>query len=168
MNLDPRSASPSRVRRVASSAWAAVLVVVVGVAPALAVEPEEEVDVTAGAVTALSCAQQAFATGDLSLLGSACPLSEVKSGLVIVDVAERQIYVPAEPKRRAGKAGKAARSAPEAKQIAQHQLESAFGGGSIDLAGVVVSVDKGGVATVAVSDFTVNKKKKAGSFKGCL
>ncbi len=131
----------------------------------LAVEPKEDVDVTAGAVTALACAQQAFATGDLSLLGSACPLSEVKSGLVIVDVAEQQIYVPLATRPKKGKAGAAA---PEGTQIAAHQLESAFGGGSIDFTGVVVSVDKAGVATVAVSEFTVNKKKKPGSFKGCL
>jgi hypothetical protein len=143
---------------------AALLSAVLSSAPARAVEPKEEVDVTAGAVTALSCAQQALATGDLSLLGSACPLSEVRSGLVIVDVAEQQIYVPqaARPK----KAGKA--QTTEGRTIAQHQLESAFGGGSIDFTGVVVVVDKAGVATVAVADFTVNKKKKAGSFKGCL
>jgi hypothetical protein len=134
-------------------------------APTVAVEPKDDVDVTAGAVTALSCAQQALSTGDLSLLGSACPMSEVKSGLVIVDVAEQQIYIPSPPKK---KAAKASAPSPETKQIAQHQLESAFGGGSIDLTGVVVSVDKAGVAVVAVTDFTVNKKKKAGSFKGCL
>ncbi|MBM4279893.1 MAG: hypothetical protein FJ137_03805 [Deltaproteobacteria bacterium] len=45
-------------------------------APAGAVEPLDDIAVTAGAVTALSGAQQAFATGDLSLLGSARPLSE--------------------------------------------------------------------------------------------
>jgi hypothetical protein len=134
--------------------------------PIRAADPGDDVDVTAGAVTALSCAQQAFSTGDLSLLGSACPLSEVKSGLVIVDVAERQIYLPLDVKAKKGKGGKA--DGDDVKQIAKHQLESAFGGGSIDVVGVVVSVDKGGVATVRVTDFTVNKKKKAGSFKGCL
>jgi len=118
--------------------------------PAIAVEPKEEVEVTAGAVTALSCAIEAFKTGDLSILGSGCPMAEVKSGLVIVDVAERQIYVPT------------------AKKIARYQLESAFGGGSIDFDGVVKSVSKAGVATVEVGEFTVNKKKKAGGFKGCL
>jgi hypothetical protein len=134
-----------------------------------AVDPGDDVDVTAGAVTALSCAQQAFATGDLSLLGSACPLSEVKSGLVIVDVAEQQIYMPLDVKAGKKKPGKAAaKDEGEAKQIAKHQLESAFGGGSIDVTGVVVAVDKRGVASVRVGDFTVNKKKKPGSFKGCL
>lgn len=119
--------------------------------PATAVEPREDVEVTAGAVTALSCAIEAFKTGDLSILGSGCPMAEVKSGLVIVDVAERQIYVPT------------------AKKIARYQLESAFGGGSIDFDGVVKSVSKKtGVATVDVGEFTVNKKKKAGGFKGCL
>ena len=150
------------------AAVAAALAVVA--APAGAVEPKDEVDVTAGAVTALTCAQQALSTGDLSLLGSACPLSEVKSGLVIVDVAEQQIYLPQRVKPTKGRAaGKAAGKDDEpAKQIAAHQLESAFGGGSIDLTGVVVAVDKAGVAVVRVTDFTVNKKKKAGSFKGCL
>jgi hypothetical protein len=118
--------------------------------PAAAVEPREDVEVTAGAVTALSCAIEAFKTGDLSILGSGCPMAEVKSGLVIVDVAERQIYVPT------------------AKKLARYQLESAFGGGSIDFDGVVKSVSKTGVATVEVGEFTVNKKKKAGGFKGCL
>ena len=152
------------------AAFTAALFAVVGATPGRAVEPNDDVDVTAGAVTALSCARQALATGDLTLLGSACPLSEVASGLVIVDVAERQIYVPLDPRPKKGKpAGKdAAGDTSAAKQIAKHQLESAFGGGSIDVAGTVVSVDKEGIATVRVSDFTVNKKKKPGSFKGCL
>jgi hypothetical protein len=151
-------------RVVAAVVGAAGLAVVTAL-PARAVEPKEEVDVTAGAVTALACAQQAFATGDLSLLGSACPLSEVKSGLVIVDVAEQQIYIPtpAKPKK-----GSRVKTDGDKKTIAAHQLESAFGGGSIDFTGVVVVVDKAGVATVDVTEFTVNKKKKPGSFKGCL
>lgn len=128
----------------------AVLVCVALSAPASAVEPKEEVEVTAGAVTALSCAQEALKTGDLSILGSGCPMAEVKSGLVIVDVAERQIY------------------RVTAKKIAMHQLESAFGGGSVDFEGIVKAVDKAGIATVDIGDFTVNKKKKPGSFKGCL
>lgn len=123
---------------------------VLAAAPALAVEPKEEVEVSSGAVTALSCALQAFKTGDLAQLGSACAMAEVKTGLVIVDVAERQIYVPTK------------------KKLATYQLESAFGGGSIDFEGVVKKVDKAGVATVDVGEFTVNKKKKAGGFKGCL
>jgi hypothetical protein len=126
------------------------VVVALAAVPAFAVEPKEEVEVSAGPVTALSCALQAMKTGDLSLLGSACPMAEVKSGLVIVDVAERQIYVPT------------------SKNLAKYQLESAFGGGSIDFEGVVKKVDKAGVATVEIGEFTVNKKKKAGSFKGCL
>jgi hypothetical protein len=160
--------------RLLSRICSAVVLVVAVAGPARAVEPNEEVDVTAGAVTALTCAQQAFATGDLSLLGSACPLSEVKSGLVIVDVAEQQIYRPQDVKaKKARGAGGTMRrddgkDDDATKQIAHYQLESAFGGGSIDITGVVVSVDKAGVAVVRVTDFTVNKKKKAGSFKGCL
>lgn len=127
-----------------------VVALAVCAAPAVAVEPKEEVEVSAGPVTALSCAIEAFKTGNLDLLASACPLSEVKSGLVIVDVSERQIYVPV------------------GKKLAQHQLESAFGGGSIDFEGVVKKVDKLGVATVQIAEVTVNKKKKPGSFKGCL
>ena len=147
-------------------AFASAFSVALAAAPAEAVEPNDDVDVTAGAVTALSCARQALVTGDLSLLGSACPLSEVASGLVIVDVAERQIYVPLDVKPKKGKAP--GKDDAAAKQIARHQLESAFGGGSIDVTGTVVSVDKEGIATVRVGDFTVNKKKKPGSFKGCL
>jgi hypothetical protein len=118
---------------------------------ALAVDVKEEVEVTAGAVTALSCALEAQKTKDLTLLGSVCPMSEVKSGLVIVDVAEMEIYQPS------------------AKKVARHELESAFGGGSVDFEGVVVSVDKKtGLAVVDVGEYTVAKKKKAGGFKGCL
>lgn len=117
--------------------------------PAGAVEPKEEVEVTAGAVTALTCALQAQKTGDLSLLTS-CPLSEAASGLVVFDVAEQQIY------------------ATTKKRVAQHELETAFGGGSIDFSGVVQKVDKAGVAFVDVAEYSITKKKKAGSFKGCL
>lgn len=129
---------------------AVVAAVTAVVTPAVAVEPKEEVEVSAGPVTALSCAIEAFKTGNLDLLASACPMGEAKSGLVIVDVSEQQIYLPT------------------GKKLARHQLESAFGGGSIDFEGVVKKVDKLGVATVEVGEFTVNKKKKAGSFKGCL
>jgi hypothetical protein len=93
---------------------------------------------------------------------------------VIVDVAEQQIYRPQDVKaKKARGAGGTMRrddgkDDDATKQIAHYQLESAFGGGSIDITGVVVSVDKAGVAVVRVTDFTVNKKKKAGSFKGCL
>ena len=60
------------------------VVVALAASPAFAVEPREEVEVSAGPVTALSCALQAMKTGDLSLLGSACPMAEVKSGLLKV------------------------------------------------------------------------------------
>jgi hypothetical protein len=124
----------------------------VGVAaPAVAIDVKDEIEVTAGAVTALSCAIEAQKTKDLTLLGSACPMSEVKSGLVIVDVAELEIYQPS------------------TKKIAKHELESAFGGGSVDFEGVVVKVDKKtGLAVVDVNEYSVAKKKKAGGFKGCL
>jgi hypothetical protein len=116
---------------------------------ALAVEPTEEVEVTAGAVTSLSCALAAQKTGDLSLL-NACPLSETKTGIVIFDVAEKQIYMTSK------------------KKVARHELESAYGGGSIDFVALVKSVNKAGIATVDVSEYSITKKKKAGSFKGCL
>jgi hypothetical protein len=116
---------------------------------ARALEPKEEVEVTAGAVTSLSCALAAQKTGDLSLL-TACPLAETKTGLVIFDVAEKQIYMTSK------------------KKLAQHELESAYGGGSIDFVAVVRKVDKAGVALVDVSEYSVTKKKKPGSFKGCL
>lgn len=128
---------------------ALLLITFLAALPVHAVAPKEEVDVTAGAVTALSCAFEVQKTGDLSIL-TACPLSEVKSGLVIFDVAEQQIYLTSN------------------KKVAQFELESAFGGGSIDFVGVVKAVGKDGVARVEVQEYSVTKKKKAGSFKGCL
>lgn len=116
---------------------------------AWAIEPGEEVEVTSGAVIALSCALQASA-GDLSLITS-CPLIEAQKEIVIFDVAEKQIY-------RVSR-----------KKVFRFELEKAFGGGSIDFTGKVVSVDKrSGVATVDVQEYTIMAKPKAGSFKGCL
>jgi hypothetical protein len=109
----------------------------------------EEVEVTAGAVTALSCALESQRTGDLTLLGS-CPLQEAQKEIVVVDVAEQQIY-------RISR-----------KKVRRFELEQAFGGGSIDFAGKVKAVDKAGVATVDVEEYTLTPKPKAGAFKGCL
>ncbi|MCC7075168.1 MAG: hypothetical protein IT383_27895 [Deltaproteobacteria bacterium] len=110
----------------------------------------DEVDVTAGAVTALSCALAARDRAQLGALTS-CSYAEAKAGIVVYDVAERLVY------RLAGK------------RVALWQLESAFGGGSVDLIGKVVQVDrKSGVVVVDVEELTVTPKPKAGSFKGCL
>ena len=118
-------------------------------APAWAA-PGEEVEVTAGVVTGLSCALQAREKGELKGL-TACPPAEGAKEMVVFDVAEKRIY------RIAGK------------KVFQYQLESAFGGGSIDFTGKTVKVDpKTDIATVEVTEFSISKKPKPGSFKGCL
>jgi hypothetical protein len=88
--------------------------------------------------------------GNLALL-NACPPVEAGKGMVVFDVAERRIY----------------RLSP--RKVLVYQLESAFGGGSIDFTGTEVKVDpKNGVALVDVDEYTVSPKPKAGAFKGCL
>lgn len=132
------------------AALAFVLAVAVTSSPARAAAPGEEVDITAGAVTALSCALEARKTGRLELLSS-CPLSEARGDLVVFDVQEKEIY-------RISK-----------KKVFRYELEEAFGGGSIDLTGKVAKVDKKTrVAVVDVEEYSITKKPKAGSFKGCL
>jgi len=117
--------------------------------PAGAAGPGEDVDVTAGVVTGLECALAAREKGDLRKLTS-CPPLEAKKDLVVYDVAEKRIYRIA------------------AKKVFRYQLESAFGGGSIDFSGKAVKVDANEVATVEVAEYSVAKKPKAGAFKGCL
>jgi hypothetical protein len=110
----------------------------------------DEVDVTSGVVTGLRCALLARDTGDLTRLTS-CPPAEAAQGMVVYDVAESRIY---EISR---------------KKVSRWQLESAYGGGSIDFTGVEVKVDpKTEVATVDVDEYSVRKKPKPGAFKGCL
>lgn len=117
---------------------------------ALASEPGEEVELSSAPVTALSCAQKAAETGNLDLI-TACPLEETAKGLVVFDVAEKQIY-------RLSK-----------KTVRQSDLDRAFGGGSIDVTGVVKVIDKKDkIPVVEVSEYRVTPKPKAGSFKGCL
>jgi hypothetical protein len=113
------------------------------------VEKGEEVEVTSGAVTALSCAVRAMKSGNLDLL-NACPMIEAQKEIVVFDVAEKQIY-------RISK-----------KAVHRFELESAFGGGSIDFTGVVIAVDESGTATVDVSEYSVMARPRAGAFKGCL
>jgi hypothetical protein len=117
--------------------------------PAVAAGPGEDVDVTAGVVTGLECALAAREKGDLRKLTS-CPPLEAKKDLVVYDVAEKRIYRIA------------------AKKVFRYQLESAFGGGSIDFSGKAVKVDANQVATVEVAEYSIAKKPKAGAFKGCL
>lgn len=113
-------------------------------------EPGEEVDVTAGVVTGRKCALEARETGDLTRLSS-CPPGEAAKGMVVYDIADERIY---ELSR---------------KKVHRWQLESAYGGGSIDFTGVAVKVDpKTEIATVDVDDYSVTKKPKPGHFKGCL
>jgi hypothetical protein len=110
----------------------------------------EEVEVTAGVVTGLDCALAARAKGDLRLLSS-CPPAEAAKGLVVFDIAEKRIY-------------RVSRS-----KVFRWQLERAFGGGSIDFTGQTLKVDpKTEIATVAVTEFSITPKPKAGAFKGCL
>jgi hypothetical protein len=110
----------------------------------------EEVEVTAGVVTGLRCALDAREKGNLRLLSS-CPPAESRNGMVVFDVAEKKIY------------------ALSARKVRRSQLESAYGGGSIDFTGTAVRTDpKTGVVTVDVSEFSLTKKPKPGAFKGCL
>jgi hypothetical protein len=108
----------------------------------------EEVEVTSGAVTALSCAREAQKTGQLELL-STCPLDEAQSGFVIFDIAEKKIYQISGAK------------------VYHFELARAFGGGSIDFSGKVkIEIDE--ITEVEVEDYSVNPKPKPGAFKGCL
>ena len=136
------------------STWALAAALIAGLAAApgaaRAEGAGEEVEVTAGVVTGTSCALQAREKGELRLLTS-CPPAEARKGLVVYDVAEKRIYRIAE------------------KKVFRYQLESAFGGGSIDFTGKTLKVDpKSAIATVEVSEFSITKKPKAGAFKGCL
>jgi len=118
--------------------------------PSRAADPGEEVEVTAGVVTGLECALQARAKGNLKLLTS-CPPAQAAQELVVFDVAEKRIYRIAD------------------KKVRRYQLESAFGGGSIDFTGKAVKVDAvKDITTVEVAEFSIAKRPKAGAFKGCL
>lgn len=109
----------------------------------------EDVEVTAGQVTGLSCALAARKTGDLKLLGS-CPPAESKE-LAVFDVAEKRVYRLSE------------------KKVPRYQLESAFGGGSIDFSGKSSKVDpKTEVTTVEVKEFSITRRPKPGASKACL
>ena len=126
------------------------LLAVVFAFPVLAAPTGEEVEVTSGVVTGLKCALDARASGGLRALTS-CPPSEAAREIVVFDVAEKRIY-------RIGD-----------KKVFRYQLESAFGGGSIDFEGRTVKVDeKNDIATVEVAQYSVTKKPKAGAFKGWL
>jgi hypothetical protein len=100
--------------------------------------------------TALSCAQKAVKTGKLELI-TTCPMEETKKGLVVVDVAEKQIY-------RLSK-----------KSVRRSDLDRAFASGALDVTGVVKSTDKkDGIPEVEVKEYRVTPRPKPGSFKGCL
>jgi hypothetical protein len=132
------------------AAAAVVLAMLAGPAGVARAEVGEDVEVTSGVVTGESCAVRAREKGELRLLTS-CPPAEASKGLVVFDVAEKRIYRIAE------------------KKVFRYQLESAFGGGSIDFTGKTVKVDpKSQIATVEVSDYSITKKPKPGAFKGCL
>lgn len=135
--------------KLAAALVTASLVAAASAGPARA-DPGDEVDVTAGVVTGLSCALAAREKGNLKLL-NACPPAEAGKGMVVFDVAEQRIY------------------RLSSKKVFLYQLEGAFGGGSIDFTGTEVRVDpKTEVALVDVEDFSVSPKPKPGAFKGCL
>ncbi len=129
---------------------AALLSLITPSGPARAEGPGEEVEVTAGVVTGLDCALQARAKGELKLLTS-CPPAQAAKGLVVFDVAEKRIYRIAD------------------KTVRRYQLESAFGGGSIDFTGKAVKLDTAkDITTVEVAEFSIARRPKPGAFKGCL
>lgn len=138
------------VKRMITLAALAFSLAVAPAGPARAEAPGEEVEVTAGVVTGLSCALEAREKGELRLL-NACPPAEARKGMVVFDVAEKRIYRISH------------------KKVARYQLESAYGGGSIDFTGKAVKVDpKSDISTVDVTEFSITRKPKPGSFKGCL
>ena len=114
----------------------------------IAVWAGEEVELSSAAVTALTCAQDVKKSGRLELLSS-CHYSEALKGYVVYDVAEKQIYFLMD------------------KGIFLHELESAFGGGSIDLTGEIVG-KRDSISVIEIKEYTISPKPKPGSFKGCL
>lgn len=111
-------------------------------------EMGEEIEVSSGAVTALSCAKEAQRTGNLELL-LACPPDEAQTGFVIFDIAEKKIY------RISGA------------KVYHFELARAFAGGSIDFSGVIKSENEE-LVEVEVNEYSVTPKPKPGAFKGCL
>jgi hypothetical protein len=110
----------------------------------------DEVDITSGAVTGLSCAQEALETGQIKLVQS-CPLREAAGGIVIYDVVEEMIVQF------------------EGGVVPRYKLEMAYGGGSVDVIGIVTKINtQTGVVTVEVDEVSITEKPKAGGFKGCL
>lgn len=117
--------------------------------PTASVKLGDDVDVTSGAVTALSCALEARDRAKLEAV-NACPLDEAAKGIVIFDVAEKQIYLL------------------DKRKVRTSQLERAFGGGSVDFSGKVRGVAKNGVATIVVEELSVTPRPKPGASKACL
>lgn len=110
----------------------------------------EELEISTAPVTGLSCALAARESGDLTLL-TTCPLREALGGIVAFDIMEEVVIHLDES------------------TVARYELESAYGGGSIDAYGTITGVDpETGVLTMAVEEHTITKKPKAGGFKGCL
>lgn len=108
----------------------------------------EEVEINSGAITALPCGLAAKATGRLTELSS-CAMSDTVAGYAVFDVTAKEVY----------------RISP--KKVYLYELERAFGGGSIDLSGVVIE-QSDGLAVIEVKDYSINARPKPGAFKGCL
>lgn len=137
--------------KILGSLTLAVALALPAAANAADVEVGEEIDVTSGAVTGLNCALEARESGDLTKVAT-CPLHEALKGIVVYDIANDMIV----------QFTKGA--------IPAYKLESAYGGGSIDFEEAVVKkvVKKTDIVVVAVDEYSVTKKPKAGGFKGCL
>ncbi len=127
---------------------ALVFLMAASVAPLHAADTGEEIEVTSGAITALTCAIDAKTKGSLDPI-SFCPMHETVSGMAVYDVAMKDIYLLS------------------SSSVAQYELERAFGGGRIDLVGTVREASDG-IAVLDVSEYTITARPKPGAFKGCL
>jgi len=108
----------------------------------------EEIEVTSGAITALVCAMEAKTTGKLDALSN-CSMADTIGGFAVYDVAMKEVY----------------KLAPTNVYI--YELERAFGGGAIDLTGIVIK-QSDGIAVIEVKEYTISARPKPGAFKGCL
>ncbi len=116
--------------------------------PGWAADVGEEVEVSSGAITALSCAMEAQRTGKLDPISN-CSMSDTVAGLAVYDLALKDIYL----------------LSPSSVHL--YELERAFGGGRIDFVGTVLK-QSDGIDVVSLSEYSISPRPKAGAFKGCL
>lgn len=99
-------------------------------------------------ITARSCAQEMYDTGDLTLASRCSPIEGARTGFAVFDPVEEQIYLI------------------DHASISMFELEHGFGG-SIDLSGDIQgTVD--GIPVIVPEDYSISPKPKPGAFKGCL